>query len=71
MTKRILAVSVATAVIGLTSVSSARAEATVNGITLNGVMLAGSVVNGSAEGGTTALKAVRLVLPNGGEVAFR
>ena len=64
MLKQVLLPAFAALTLTAAAVPAANAGITLNGITLNGVLLNGP-------GDLAAVRAVRLTLPDGGQLAFR
>jgi hypothetical protein len=77
LTRSSIAVLGITALVGLgcwseAAVARLTANGTsINGIATNGLMINGLMINGQRLSSTTALRAVRIVLPNGTELTFR
>jgi hypothetical protein len=69
MLKQILLPAFAALTLTAAVVPAANAGITLNGVMLNGVMLVGVALNGP--GDLAAVRAVRLTLPDGGQLAFR
>jgi hypothetical protein len=69
MLKQVLLPAFAALTLTAAAVPAANAGITLNGITLNGITLNGVALNGP--GDLAAVRAVRLTLPDGGQLTFR